>query len=153
MKPSRSNLSRSGILRIMPLVALVVALAACRSGTWADDPRNFERAWDQPAPSDLETRHSWYWRSAHFTREEAYYFQFARHDGLMRVFIAEKGLQGVADPISVAVSDYSCFSRPLWFAPKPMDAYNVWVTPPNASRGLLLEDRTTHDWFVSACQL
>lgn len=132
----------------------VLALAAChRSGAWVDDPKNFQRAWDQPAPSDLQIRHSWYWRSAHFTREEAYYFQFARHDELMRGFIAENRLQPVADLTSVTVSDYSCFSRPPWFAPKPLPAYNAWVTPPNASRALILEDRTTRDFFISACQI
>ena len=132
----------------------VLSLAAChRSGTWVDDPRNFQRAWGQPAPSDLQIRHSWYWRSAHFTREEAYYFQFARHDALMRGFIAENKLQPVADPTSVTVSDYSCFSRPPWFVPKPMAAYNAWVTPPSASPALILEDRATGDLFISACQI
>jgi hypothetical protein len=132
----------------------VLALAAChRSGTWSDDPKNFERAWGEPAPRGLEIRHSWYWRSAHFTREEAYYFQFARHAELMHGFIAENRLQPVADAASVAVSDYSCFSRPTWFAPKPMAAYNAWVTPPNASPALILEDRATGEFFISACQL
>ena len=32
----------------------------------------------------------------------------------------------------MTVSDYSCFSRPPWFVPKPMSAYNAWVTPPSA---------------------
>lgn len=133
---------------------VVLALAAChRSGTWADDPKNFQRAWGQPVPDGLRIRHSWYWRSAHFTREEALYFQFAPHDAMMRGFIAENRLQRVADPATVSVAEYSCFTRPPWFAPKPMAAYNVWVTPPDASRALVLEDRATGDFFVSACQL
>jgi hypothetical protein len=132
----------------------VLALAAChRSGTWVDDPKNFQRAWGQSAPSDVQIRHSWYWRSAHFTREEAYYFQFARHDRLRRGFIAENKLRSLADPTTVTVSDYSCFSRPPWFAPKPIAAYRAWVTPPNASRALILEDPATGDFFLSACQL
>ena len=133
---------------------IVLALTAChRSGTWVDDPRNFERAWDQSAPDGLEIRHSWYWRSAHFTREEAYYFQFRRHDEVMRGFIAENRLQPVADAASVTVSDYSCFSRPTWFAPKPVVAYRAWVTPPNASPALVLEDRETGEFFISVCQI
>lgn len=132
----------------------VLALAAChRSGTWSDDPKNFERAWGQAAPRELQIRHSWYWRSAHFTREEAFYFQFARHAALMRGFIAENRLQPLAAGASVTVSDYSCFSRPTWFAPKPMAAYNVWVTPADASRALILEDRSTGDFFIAGCQL
>lgn len=102
---------------------------------------------------DLRIAHSWYWRSAHFTREEVYYFQFAPHAQFMRGFIAENAFQRVADPTSVAVSDYSCFSRPTWFAPKPMPAYNAWIMPPNAARGLILEDRATGDFFISACEL
>ena len=31
----------------------------------SDDPENFQRAWNQPAPTDLRIAHSWYWRSAH----------------------------------------------------------------------------------------
>lgn len=136
------------------LAATALVLAAChRSGVWSDDPKNFERAWNQRPPTDLRIPHSWYWRSAHFTREEAYYFQFARHGQFMRGFIAENAFQPVTDASSVTVSDYSCFSRPTWFAPKPMTAYNAWVMPPNAGRGLILEDRVTGDFFISACQL
>lgn len=133
---------------------VVLALAAChRSGTWEDDAKNFERAWGQAAPGDLRIQHSWYWRSVHFTREEAYYFQFGRHTELMRGFIAENKLQPVDDVTSVTVSDHSCFSRPAWFAPKPMPAYNAWVAPPNASPALILEDRATGDFFLAACQM
>jgi hypothetical protein len=32
-------------------------------------------------------------------------------------------------------------------------AYNAWVTPPNASPALILEDRATGEFFISACQL
>jgi hypothetical protein len=34
-----------------------------------------------------------------------------------------------------------------------MAAYNAWVTPPNASPALILEDRATGEFFISACQL
>ena len=80
--------------RLLAGALLVCSLARSMSigqGPGSDDPKNFQRAWGQPAPSDLQIRHSWDWRSAHFTREEAYYFQFARHDALMRGFIAETG--------------------------------------------------------------
>lgn len=140
--------------RLAGVLLTLLGLAGChRSGTWVDDPKNFQRAWGQRAPSDVQIQHSWYWRSAHFTREEAYYFQFARHGELMRGFVAENRLQRVADPTSVSLSNYSCFSRPVWFAPKPLVAYNIWVTPPNASPALILEDRTTHVFFISACQV
>jgi hypothetical protein len=144
---------RTALLAAGALLSVLGVSGCHRSGTWVDDPNNFQRAWGQSAPRDLQILHSWYWRSAHFTREEALYFQFARHEELMRGFIAENRLQPVADPTSVNVSDYSCFLRPPWFAPKPLAAYNVWVTPRDASRALVLEDRSTRDFFVSACQL
>jgi hypothetical protein len=71
----------------------------------------------------------------------------------MRGFIAENRLQPVDDATSVTLSDYSCFSPPAWFAPKPMPAYNAWVTPPNASPALILEDRATGDFVLAACQM
>ena len=143
------------IARLMAVALLaVLALPAChRTGTWSDDPRNYNRAFGQQAPSDLRIRHSWYWRSAHFTREEAYYFQFARHAAWMRGFITENRFQRVADTASVAISEYSCFSRPAWFAPKPRADYEAWVTPSGASPSLILEDRATGDFFLSACQI
>lgn len=142
-------------LRLLPCALLtILALSAChRSGEWSDDPGNFERAWGMPAPGNLVIRHSWYWRSPHFTREEALYFHFARNAEVMRGFIDANRLQPVRDPASVDVSEYSCFSRPAWFAPKSRAAYNAWVSPPDASRALVLEDRTTGDFFISGCQL
>jgi hypothetical protein len=89
----------------------------------------------------------------HRSRCKIWRDRFARHAELMHGFIAENRLQPVADAASVAVSDYSCFSRPTWFAPKPMAAYNAWVTPPNASPALILEDRATGEFFISGCQL
>lgn len=140
--------------RLAGVLLSVLALAGCHaSGTWSDDPKNYQRAWGH-APSDLQVRHSWYWRSPHFSREEAYYFQFAKNAERMHGFIVANGLLP-ADAAMVTVSDYSCFSRPTWFAPKPITAYNAWVAPPSAGtgRGLILEDRATGDFFVSACQL
>ena len=140
--------------RAVGALLLGLALAACtRSGTWVDDPGNYERAFGQAPPKELQIRHSWYWRSPHFTREEAYYFQFGRHDQVMRGFIAANGLQPLANATSLILSDHSCFSRPAWFAPKPMGAYKAWVMPPNISQGLILEDPTTGDFFMAACQL
>ena len=138
----------------LPVLLLLTVLAACHpSGTWVDDPNNFKRAWGQSPPAGVDVRHSWYWRSAHFTREEAYYFEFGRNPELMRGFIAENRLLRTDAAVSIDLSKYSCFARPTWFAPKPMGAYTAWVTPPNASPALILEDRITGDFFLAGCQL
>ena len=136
------------------VLLLLIVLAACHSsGTWVDDPKNFKRAWGQSPPADVQIRHSWYWRSVHFTREEAYYFEFGRNPELMRGFITENRLLRTDPTASFDLSKYSCFERPTWFAPKLIGTYTAWVTPPDASPAVILEDRLTGDFFLAGCQI
>jgi len=118
-----------------------------------DDPKNFQRAWGQSPPADVHIRHSWYWRSLHFTREEAYYFEFGRNPDLMRGFIVENRLLRIDPEASINLPKYSCFERPTWFAPKPIGDYIAWVAPPDASRAVVLQDRMTGDFFLAGCQI
>jgi hypothetical protein len=140
-------------LRFVFIAATLLVIACHKSGQWHNDPENFERAWGQPPPQELRVLHSWYWRSAHFTREEAYYFHFApERDGMQR-FIAENKLELVRPEVDVKWSSFACFDKPAWFAPKPRSAYNIWVTPSEFARALVAEDKTTREFFLSACQL
>jgi hypothetical protein len=69
--------------------ALLIVTACHESGTWVDDPNNFKRAWGVDAPSGVQVVHSRYSRSAHFTREEVYYFQLRATSSYAQAFAAE----------------------------------------------------------------
>ncbi len=77
------------ILALMPLLGC----GYFRSGTWVEDPENFARAWGYAKPDAVHMLHSWYWRSAHFTREESYFFQFQWNEELFRRFVAANRMQ------------------------------------------------------------
>ena len=67
------------------LLSFLLLTAACgyfSSGTWEDDPKNWKRAWGSSKPDEVVMPHSWYWRSPHWSREEAYGFQFRWHNEL-----------------------------------------------------------------------
>ena len=72
-------------MRNLALTLLVSLCVGChRSGTWNDNPKNWERAFGQKPPKDLKIVHSQYWRSPHFTLEFEYFFEFAPSDTFRR---------------------------------------------------------------------
>ncbi len=119
------------------------------SGRWADDPKNWERAWGSSKPAEVVMAHSWYWRSAHWSREEAYFFEFKWHEQLFKQFIGSNRMQPMA-PDSPN-PDY-CFARPAWFVPKALSEYERWRCGPPGDCWLY-RDKTTKDLFLYACQL
>jgi hypothetical protein len=136
-------------------VALLASLlvAGChRSGTWDEDPKNVERAWGIRLPAEVKLRHSWYWRSAHFTREEAYYFQFGWHQQFFESMIAENQMRRSAASRLQELRDYSCFERPAWFIPGNFSEYEAWVGPA-PTNGVLFRHKTTNELFLAACQM
>lgn len=145
--PARSNRHPS---HFAPILAALLTLACHRSGTWADDPKNVERAWGVELPADVKLRHSWYWRFAHFTLEEAYYFQFAWNPQLFEGFITENRMRPSTSPRPL--SERTCFERPPWFAPGDPAAYDAWVGPAS-NNGVLLRHKQTKELFIAACQM
>lgn len=138
-------------MRKAAILVLALLSAAChRSGTWIDDPKNVERAWGIELPPDVTIRHSWYWRSAHFTREEAYFFEIGWNEELFHGFTRENGMAPL--PSRSDISDYTCFDRPAWFAPGDPAGYEVWVGSERTG-GVLLRSRRSMDLFIAACQL
>lgn len=137
---------------LLVVLAVALSLPGCfRAGKWNDDPDNYERAFGQAPPDGVAVRRSWYWRSAHFTREEAYYFHFASHPELAPSFVRENGMHPMPRSGSFP-EDETCFDRPSWFAPKTPGAYDIWSCSDHR-QCVLLVDRTTRDVFVAACQL
>lgn len=92
---------------------------------------------------------SWYWRSPHFFREEAYYFHIVGGPGFAEAFALENEMTE-AGPDAVKGFHF-CFERPDWFAPGDLDRYRVWVS--REPHGLALQEEDADESFVCACQL
>ena len=93
--------------------------------------------------------HSWYWRSPHWTREEAYFFQFRWHEDLFRRLIANNNLQPTDKPSPNP--DY-CFDKPAWFTPPSAAGYESWRCDSSADCWLFREAETKEVFFYM-CQL
>jgi len=142
-------------MRILALALLVSMCAGChRSGTWNDDPQNWERAFGQKPPKDLKIVHSQYWRSPHFTLECEYFFEFAPSETFRKEFIAYPNLQkfepGTKDEKDAAVRFFH--ESPSWFVPRSLDHYDIWrgkPTNPNWENFRLFIDRDTGAMFFA----
>ena len=142
-------------------VLLALVFAGCghlSSGKWEDDPKNWERAWGNSKPDDIIMVHSWYYRSAHWTREEVYYFQFKWHEELFQRFIDANGMRKQIGGLEEKRNPTSfCLGKPAWFIPKPGPAYDLWECPPPDpdwdAPCLLFRDKATNEIFLYTCRL
>ncbi len=116
------------------------------SGKWEDDPQNWKRAWGYSKPDDVVMPHSWYWRSPHWTREEAYFFQFQWHEELFNQFVANNNMSRVES--REAKPEY-CFEKPNWFVPKDTSAYEIWRNGTSVE-SWLFRDASTKELFMRA---
>ena len=134
------------------LLFFLLLTAACgyfSSGTWEDDPKNWKRAWGYAKPAEVVMPHSWYWRSPHWSLEEAYFFQFHWHEELFTQVIEMNGMRLVEQTES---DPRYCRDKPGWFAPPSAAGYEIWwCTPPVDCR--LFRERETKELFFYACQL
>jgi hypothetical protein len=130
-------------------VGLLLLTCSChRSGTWDDDSKNWERAFSGRIPTNVAVVHSRYWRSAHWSYEAAYYFEVT---GAVRsALLSDTNL--VRLPPDASMGYFG--EKPAWFAPKPLEAYEVWGytnDPPRNYR--LLIDKTNEIAFFTDHQL
>jgi hypothetical protein len=133
----------------------LVALAGCgyfRSGTWEDDPQNFERAFGSPKPAGAEVVHSRFTRYPHFTYEVTFYFQLQLTDDLLDTFLAH-GFRRMEGAAALEAKTMVFSDAPAWFAPEPPARYDAWALDDVAPAGIVLRDRVTRDVFVFMSQL
>ena len=93
--------------------------------------------------------HSWYWRSPHFTREEAYFFALAGEANLAETLAAKDGLEQ-AKPTELEPAT-SCFEKPSWFAAKGARSYEIWIHLEGTT--LILREKGTDRVFLHSCQM
>jgi len=129
---------------------LLSVFGCASSGKWEDDPQNWKREWGYSKPDSVVMTHSWYWRSPHWTREEAFFFQFQWHEVLFDQFVKNNKLTlGELSPGSKP--DY-CFEKPSWFVPKELSAYEIWKTH-TEDDVVLFRDIATKELFLYGCQI
>lgn len=142
---------RTGQVLAVAVVLLIVGLilGGC-GGTWVDDQDNFKRIFGFDKPFDVEVRHSYYWKSPHWSTEYRYYIalrgsiKFASGLTTPQVMIP-----AVPDTSALAV----CGSDPpRWFLSKPLSHYAMW-TPKNSGKYRVFRDEDDGTLYVCDEQL
>jgi hypothetical protein len=94
------------------------------SGTWEDDNKNWTRAYNQPLPDSINLIHSWYWRSPHWTLEQALYFETTYNEVIKKTFISDSTVKTLNYKDTINIDFFN--QRPKWFIPKPYKFYHIW---------------------------
>jgi hypothetical protein len=112
----------------LSLVAMLTLGGCCclTSGTWEDDSGNWERAFKSTKPDDVKIVHSKHWRSPHWTYEFAYFFEIEANAKLKEQMFTQNKLRQLAGS-DAANAKEDTWDPPAWFAPKAVDAYDVWI--------------------------
>jgi hypothetical protein len=139
------------------LCAILACLAGCgyfMSGTWEDDPGNWDRAFGTRKPEDVVVLHSKYSRFPHFTYECEYFFEIRSNPGLKQELISQNKLvRPEGGAVGSALNDLS-EAAPRWFAPKPMERYELWTIPDDPfNRFRVLVDKESGNLFLADLQL
>jgi len=136
------------IYLMISVIAAVLTSACHRSGTWNDDPKNWQRAFDERTPTNITVVHSRYWRSAHWTMEYAYFFEAT--GGVRSELLSDTNLVRLDANAQMRFFD----PKPEWFAPKPVNEYEVYgYTNDPPSRFRLLLDKKDGRAFFTDFQL
>ena len=135
---------------VLLLLALLptVSCGYLKAGQWDDDPDNWKRAFRSRKPADVVVLHSRYERSPHFTYEFLYFFEIRANEALQRQLFTENNLHRLQAP-EVAILG----GKPDWFAPKPLDSYDIWGFADEPTRNFrVLIDRSSGNIFLADYQ-
>lgn len=122
------------------------------SGTWEDDARNWERAFGQKQPQEIKIVHSRYTRTPHFTHESQYFFEFAPDAPLAKAMSDPEDNTRIRPANNNAHHGLSMalHEKPSWFAPKTLDAYEVYEAKSPRDGCFLLIDQTSGAMFLTS---
>jgi hypothetical protein len=152
---------RRSVLRWrFPVVVLVLLVClGCgylSAGTWENDSKNWKRAFGSVPPDGITVVNSWYWRSAHWTLEQEYFFEIEATDEVAQELINSEGLLKLDNSKNLSGSLHS-HDAPEWFAPKPVGSYDVYMYAEGTSGAsghfIILLDRESGHIFISDYQI
>ncbi len=122
------------------------------AGTWEDDTKNWNRAFNQDQPPQVRVIHSKYWRSNHFTDEHIYYFEVEATPEWRDTFLKKLGFIEVSPANARSFrTDIHSDETPDWFAPDPVEIYDVWDKP--GYLGSAWMNKTNRHFFFFEIQL
>jgi hypothetical protein len=135
----------------------LILAAGCgyfQSGTWEDDPANWQKAFRTAKPDDVVVVHSRYWRSPHWSYEAGYVFEIAANAALRQQLFTQNRLAQLDGSAATEAKRRCVPECPAWFAPKPLDEYEVWMyaDEPKGNFRVLI-DRKTGTIFLTDFQI
>ena len=120
------------------------------SGSWEDDPDNWQKASSSRKPDDVVVLHSQYIRFAHFTLEYQYFFEIEKNNQIKEQLFTDNALVRVEGKQAENARDNHGGNCPDWFAPKPIELYDVWVyEDPDFSNLVVLIDLDNGNIFIA----
>ena len=146
---------RAGVPILAAVVLLQCACGYVKSGTWEDDPGNWNRAFHSTKPPDVEVLHSKYWRGAHFTLEFSYYFEIKANDALREQLFSSNTLIALSVEETTGARQGLARDAPPWFCPVDISRYDAWTSGGDKPRSpfVLFIDRETGNLFLAQEQL
>ena len=142
------------VVYVVSCLSLMDALheeSAKDAGTWEDDPNNWHRAFGEDSPQDVSVVHSYYWGSDHFTHEYICYFEVQASPSWRSRYVADRGLQRVAESNAWSFRSRCGNELPDWYVPDPVKQYDVWDLP--GYHGSVYINRTNGHMHFSESQL
>ncbi len=110
-----------------PPVQIMSEPGTSSAGTWENDAQNWQRAFKTNAAPEVTVIHSKYWKSDHFTEEFIWFFEINATPAWREEFLQSRGLKLLSTSESRTFRDnHKSAITPVWFAPDPVELYDVW---------------------------
>jgi len=134
------------------IVALITSCGYLSSGIWENDDKNWSRAYGFPLPDSIKLINSWYWRSPHWTLEQAMFFEAKYNEGVKNSYILDTTIIELPYSDTIKISFFN--DKPKWFLPKPYKFYNIWKGNRNEfDNFLLFMDKESGNLFWTDFQI
>jgi hypothetical protein len=133
-------------------ILLLMTFTSCgyfSSGKWEDDNKNWTRAYKHPLPDTIDLVHSWYWRSPHWSLEQAMYFEIKHNESIKENFIKYQDVVRLDLKDTININFFG--QKPIWFITKPFKDYLIWKS--NLGNFLLFLDNENGDLYWTDYQL
>ena len=139
----------------MFLTADLLGCGYFNAGKWQDDPKNWERAFGQKPPQEIEVVHSYYWRSAHWSYEYQYFFALHGTQKARNILLENDRFKKIDQAVGKDVQDdHYTENAPSWFLPNKIDEYDIWILNDSSHPDFRMYiHKITGDVFMTDVQL